>query len=138
MYKSPSEMPRNPMMITIGKFAVTPMAEGLRCAGTVELGGIKLGPSKAPIRLIRRRVSEVFPNLTYENREEWMGFRPSTPDSLPLIGEIAQSGIYTAFGHQHVGLTAGAKTGRLISDIVSKRMPNIDMSPYDPNRYAAH
>ena len=138
MYKSPSEMPRNPMMITIGKFAVTPMAEGLRCAGTVELGGIKLGPSKAPIRLIRRRVSEVFPNLTYENREEWMGFRPSTPDSLPLIGEIAQSGIYTAFGHQHVGLTAGAKTGRLISDIVSQRMPNIDMSPYDPNRYAAH
>ena len=66
-----------------------------------------------------------------------MGFRPSTPDSLPLIGEIAQSGIYTAFGHQHVGLTAGAKTGRLISDIVSQRMPNIDMSPYDPNRYAA-
>ena len=137
MYKSPSEIPRNPMMITIGKFAVTPMAEGLRCAGTVELGGIKLGPSKAPIRLIRRRVSEVFPNLTYENSEEWMGFRPSTPDSLPLIGEIAQSGIYTAFGHQHVGLTAGAKTGRLISDIVSQRMPNIDMSPYDPNRYAA-
>ncbi len=137
MYKSPSEMPRNPMMMTIGKFAVTPMAEGLRCAGTVELGGIKLGPSKAPIRLIRRRVSEVFPNLTYEKSEEWMGFRPTTPDNLPLIGEIAQSGIYTAFGHQHVGLTAGAKTGRLISDIVSQRMPNIDMSPYDPNRYAA-
>ena len=137
MYKFPSETPRNPMMMTIGKFAVTPMAEGLRCAGTVELGGIKLGPSKAPIRLIRRRVSEVFPNLTYENSEEWMGVRPSTPDSLPLIGEIAQSGIYTAFGHQHVGLTAGAKTGRLISDIVSQRMPNIDMSPYDPNRYTA-
>lgn len=137
MYKSPSEMPRNPMMMTIGKFAATPMAEGLRCAGTVELGGIKLGPSKAPIRLIRRRVSEVFPNLTYESSEEWMGFRPSTPDSLPLIGEIAQSGIYTAFGHQHVGLTGGAKTGRLISDIISQRMPNVDMSPYDPNRYAA-
>ena len=137
MYKSPSEMPRNPMMMTLGRFAVTPMAEGLRCAGTVELGGITLGPSKAPIRLIRRRVSEVFPNLTYENSEEWMGFRPSTPDSLPLIGEIAQSGIFAAFGHQHVGLTGGAKTGRLISDIISQRIPNMDMSPYDPNRYAA-
>jgi len=137
MYKAPSEMPRNPMMMTIGKFGVTPMSEGLRCAGTVELGGIKLGPSKAPIRLIRRRVAEVFPNLTYQSSEEWMGFRPSTPDSLPLIGEIAQSGIYTAFGHQHVGLTAGAKTGRLISDLIAQRLPNIDMSPYDPNRYAA-
>tara|TARA_B100001057_G_scaffold454107_1_gene499593 strand:- start:206 stop:904 length:699 start_codon:yes stop_codon:yes gene_type:complete len=137
MYKSPSEMPRNPMMMTIGKFSVTPMADGLRCAGTVELGGINLGPSKAPIRLIRRRVSELFPNLTYENSKEWMGFRPSTPDGLPLIGEIAQSGIFAAFGHQHVGLTGGAKTGRLISDIISQRIPNIDMSPYDPNRYAA-
>ena len=137
MYKAPSEMPRNPMMMTIGKFGVTPMSEGLRCAGTVELGGIKIGPSKAPIRLIRRRVAEVFPNLTYQSSEEWMGFRPSTPDSLPLIGEIAQSGIYTAFGHQHVGLTAGAKTGRLISDLIAQRLPNMDMSPYDPNRYAA-
>ena len=96
MYKAPSEMPRNPMMMTIGKFGVTPMSEGL-CVQYRELGGMKLGPSKAPIRLIRRRVAEVFPNLTYQSSEEWMGFRPSTPDS-PLIGEIAQSGIYTAFG----------------------------------------
>lgn len=112
------------------------MAEGLRCAGTVEFGGIRLGPSKAPIRLLRHRVTEAFPNLTYESTEEWLGFRPSTPDSLPLIGEIGQSGIFTAFGHQHIGLTAGPKTGRLIADIIDKRSPNIDMSPYDPGRYA--
>lgn len=136
MFKNPSELPKNPMMMTTGKFGVTPMAEGLRCAGTVEFGGIRLGPSKAPIRLLRHRVTEAFPNLTYESTEEWLGFRPSTPDSLPLIGEIGQSGIFTAFGHQHIGLTAGPKTGRLIADIIDKRSPNIDMSPYDPGRYA--
>lgn len=136
MYKNPSKMPKNPMMMTTGKFGVTPMTEGLRCAGTVELGGIHLRPSKAPIKLLRRRVAEAFPNMTYEGTEEWMGFRPSTPDSLPLIGELGQSGIFTAFGHQHVGMTAGPKTGRLIADMIDKRTPNIDMSPYNPARYA--
>ncbi len=137
MFKNPSQMPRNPMMMTTGKFAVTPMQDGLRCAGTVEFGGIRLGPSKAPIQLLRRRMAEAFPQMTYESSEEWMGFRPSTPDSLPLIGELASSGIYTAFGHQHVGLTAGPKTGRLIADLITGRLPNIDMRPYDPARYAA-
>ena len=136
MYKNPSEMPKNPMMMTTGKFAVTPMEQGLRCAGTVELGGIKLGPSKSPIKLLRHRVAEAFPKMSYDKTEEWMGFRPSTPDSLPLIGQLGHSGIYTAFGHQHVGLTAGPKTGRLIADLIAKRTPNIDMSPYDPKRYA--
>ena len=136
LFKNPSEMPRNPMMITSGKFAVTPMSTGLRCAGTVEFGGITLGPSKAPIRLLRQRLADFFPKLTYEGTEEWMGFRPTTPDSLPLIGEIKNSGIFTAFGHQHIGITAGPKTGRLIADMISGRTPNIDMAPYDPSRYA--
>ena len=65
-----------------------------------------------------------------------MGSRPSTPDSLPLIGELGQSGIFTGFGHQHVGLTAGPKTGRLIAQLISDNSPNIDMSPYSPGRYA--
>ena len=136
MYKKPSQVPNNPMMITIGKFAVTPMQEGLRCAGTVELGGTDLKPSKAPIRLLRRRVSQAFPNLKYESSVEWMGFRPSTPDSLPLIGELRNSGIFTAVGHQHIGITSGAKTGRMIADMIDRKMPNINMKPYDPDRYA--
>ncbi|MBT6508698.1 MAG: FAD-binding oxidoreductase, partial [Marinovum sp.] len=52
-----------------------------------------------------------------------------------LIGELGNSGIFTAFGHQHVGLTAGPKTGRLIADIIDQRSPNMDMRPYDPQRY---
>jgi len=135
IFENPSEMPRNPMMITAGKFAVNPMDMGLRCAGTVELGDHHAGPSAAPIKLLMRHAKEVFPNLTYKGTQEWMGFRPSTPDSLPLIGELGNSGIYTGFGHQHVGLTAGPKTGRLIAQMIDGNTPNIDMSPYAPERY---
>jgi D-amino-acid dehydrogenase len=77
----------------------------------------------------------VFPDLTYESAEEWMGFRPSTPDSLPLIGEIGSTGVHAAFGHQHIGLTAGPKTGRLVADLLSGKRPNLDLAPYDANRF---
>ncbi|MGK8233166.1 NAD(P)/FAD-dependent oxidoreductase [Roseovarius sp. MS2] len=135
-FTAPSQMPRNPMMITTGKFAVNPMAHGLRCAGTVELGGITKGPSRAPLDLIRRGAARAFPDLAYEGVEEWMGFRPSTPDSLPLIGEIGGTGVHAAFGHQHVGLTAGPKTGRIVADLLSGKRPNIDLAPYDANRFS--
>lgn len=135
LFKNPSEMPNNPMMNTKGKFGVNPMAMGLRCAGTVELGSHNTGPSKRPIRVLMKNVKEAFPTLTYSGTEEWMGFRPSTPDSLPMIGEIGSSGIYTGFGHQHVGLTAGPKTGRLLAQMISGQTPNLPMTPYDPERF---
>lgn len=135
IFENPSMMPNNPMMMTTGKFGVTPMEMGLRCAGTVELGDHHAGPSSAPIKLLRRKAREAFPDLTYSGTQEWMGFRPSTPDSLPLIGELGDSGIYTAFGHQHVGLTAGPKTGRLIAQMIDQSQPNIDMAPYSPARF---
>ena len=135
LFENPSELPKNPMMITKGKFGVNPMETGLRCAGTVELGDHHAGPSKAPIRLLYKYAKEVFPNLKYSGTSEWMGFRPSTPDSLPLIGEIGDTGIFTGFGHQHVGLTAGPKTGRLIAQMISGQNPNVDLSPYAPARY---
>jgi D-amino-acid dehydrogenase len=131
----PSQMPRQPLMMARGKFGVTPMAHGLRCAGTVELGGITAPPSRAPFAMIRREIDRVFPDLRFEGAEEWMGFRPSTPDSLPLIGEIGATGIYAGFGHQHIGLTAGPRTGRLIADLLSDRRPNLDLAPYDANRF---
>ncbi len=137
LYQNPSQMPRNPMMMVSGKFGVNPMEMGLRCAGTVELGDHHAGPSPAPIRFLKQQVAAVFPDLKFTGTEEWMGFRPSTPDSLPLIGEIGSTGLYTGFGHQHVGLTAGAKTGRLIAQLIHKQPPNIDMTPYHPARYGA-
>lgn len=136
LFENPSETPRNPMMIVKGKFAVNPMDMGLRCAGIVELGDHKAGPSTAPVKLITNYARHIFPNMTYSGTQEWMGFRPSTPDSLPVIGELGQSGIFTGFGHQHVGLTAGPKTGRLLAQIIDAQTPNIDMAPYHPARFA--
>lgn len=134
-FHGPSQMPRDPIMIAAGAFVATPMDQVLRCAGTVELGGLDKTPSRAPIRSIRDRVARVFPDLTWERDEEWVGFRPSTPDSLPLIGEIGRTGVHAAFGHQHVGLTGGPKTGRWVADLIAGKRPNIDLAPYDANRF---
>lgn len=136
-FSEPSQVPCNPMMITPGRFVATPMATGLRCAGTVELGNTVKGPSRAPLRLIARHVKRLFPQLRYRGVEEWMGFRPSTPDSLPLIGEIAGTGVHAAFGHQHVGLTAGPRTGRIVAALIDGKPPNLDLAPYDANRFTS-
>lgn len=130
-----SQVPRMPLMIQSGKFAVNPMAQGLRCAGTVELGSIDAPPNRIPLDLLRRKTAAVFPALRYDSVEEWMGFRPSTPDSLPMIGEIAGSGVFAAFGHQHVGLTGGPKTGRWVAELISGRGPNADLAAFDPARF---
>lgn len=134
-FHDPAKQLRAPLMIVRGKFAATPMAHGLRCAGTVELGGTDARPSQGPLALIRREVRRVFPNLRHAGAEEWVGFRPSTPDSLPLIGEVGGTGVFAAFGHQHVGLTAGPKTGRIVANLIGGAHPNIDLEPFDANRF---
>ncbi|VAW01630.1 D-amino acid dehydrogenase [hydrothermal vent metagenome] len=134
-YKNASLLPNNPLMMASGKFAVNPMGANLRCAGIVELGGIEKPPSQAPFRLLRGQVAKYFNDFTYDSVEEWMGFRPSTPDSLPLIGEIGQTHVMAGFGHQHIGLTAGPKTGRILADLISGQRSNIDLSAYDANRF---
>ena len=127
--------PCRPTMISSGKFVATPMAQGLRCAGIVELGGLHAGPSQAPFSLLRRQVGKVFPNLTARSEVEWMGHRPAPSDSLPLIGQVGSTRVFTGFGHHHIGLTAGPKTGRLITGLVTNQPPNMDLSPYDPQRF---
>lgn len=136
LFKSPNITPRYPMMVAAGKFVATPMDQGLRCAGVVEFGGLDETPSKAPLALLRRTVAETFPHLQAAEEEEWLGFRPAPTDSLPLIGEVAQSGVFTAFGHQHIGLTGGAKTGRMVASLIAGQPMNLDMRPFEPDRFA--
>lgn len=131
----PSGGPKAPSMISSGKFVATPMQMGLRCAGIVELGGLDAGPSDAPFALLRRKIAQAFPNLSFSREETWMGHRPATTDSLPLIGEVRNTGVFTAFGHQHVGLTAGPKTGRLVAGLIADRPPNLDLTPFSPHRF---
>ena len=135
LFRNPTQTPNNPMMLTSGKFVATPMDQGLRCAGVVEFGGLDDTPSKAPLKLLRKKVAEVFPHMTADSEEEWLGFRPAPSDSLPLIGEVGSSGVYAAFGHHHIGLTGGPKTGRMVADMISGQRSNIDITPFAPQRF---
>ncbi len=134
---NPSIMPKSPVMIASGKFVVTPMEGRLRAAGVVEFGGLNAPPSKAPFDLLMRNVKAAFPDLTYSETTQWMGHRPATSDSIPVIGEIPGSkGVFTGFGHHHIGLTGGPKTGRFLAQLIAGKQPNVDLSAYSPARYA--
>ena len=132
----PSVMPRAPVMVASGKFVLTPMEGRLRAAGIVEFAGLDAPPSRAPFALLRRETLKVLPDLVCEQIVEWSGPRPSTVDSLPLIGRMGD-GIWAGFGHQHVGLTAGPKTGRWISQTITGNQPNTDLAPFAPTRFGA-
>jgi D-amino-acid dehydrogenase len=134
----PSHMPRTPVMIASGKFVATPMDGRLRLAGVVEFGGLKAPPSEAPFALLRKNIRAAMPGLTWAREEEWMGHRPAPADSIPVIGEVPKvKGAYLAFGHHHIGLTGGPKTGRLVAQMISGKKPNVDLGVYSPSRWAA-
>ncbi len=136
MLSGVSHMPSGPMMVTDAKTTVTPMDDGLRFAGTVEIAPVDKPPSRAPIRALRRTVRRIFPGLAWRAETTWMGQRPSTLDSLPLIGPLPDApGVLFAFGSQHVGMTMGPQIGRLIADLVAGRRPNIDLHPYRVDRF---
>ncbi len=134
---NPSKMPQNSIMVSSGKFVVTPMNGRIRLAGLVEFGGLKAEASKAPIELLKKNAKKLFANIEYDNITEWLGHRPTTANSLPLIGRInSYKNVLVGFGHQHVGLTGGAKTGRILAELLDEREPNIQLSWFDPNEYA--
>ena len=135
-YKGANISPPFPVMISDGKFIATPMTGGLRCAGGVEFGGLKAPPSEAPLSLIRQKIKDVYPDLEFDEEKTWMGHRPSTPDSLPLIGPIdGFKDVICAFGAQHIGLTVGPKVASLVSDLIFGRRTNFDFHPFRVNRF---
>jgi D-amino-acid dehydrogenase len=134
--RGPSVTPPHPYMLADAKFVVTPMESGLRCAGLVEFGGLEAPASDKPVELFKRRIRRLYPDLTWESEDKWLGHRPSTIDSLPLLGPSPKApGVVFAFGAQHLGLTMGPKTGRLLADVIGGRTPNIDMTPYNVGRF---
>jgi len=115
----------------------TPMTSGLRVAGTVELAGLDRPKNPRRIAYLARRAQQMFGALGAPE-EEWLGFRPTFPDALPAIGRSpASDRILFAFGHQHLGLTLGGITGRIIADLLQGRAPNFDIAPFDPMRFDA-
>ncbi|MBM3571883.1 MAG: FAD-binding oxidoreductase, partial [Alphaproteobacteria bacterium] len=119
-----------------GGFFMTPMADGLRIAGTVEFAGLRRRPRPGRIAAMLRRARMLLPGLNDSNGAGWMGFRSSLPDSLPVISEVpGRRGVYLAFGHGHLGLSLAAVTGSLISNLVSGRAPSMDLAPFRVQRF---
>jgi D-amino-acid dehydrogenase len=141
MIKAPEVAPRLPIMDAEAKFVATPMEEGLRMAGTVEFAGLAAPPDWRRARVLLRHGQAMFPGLPRTVSEDrvalWMGFRPSMPDSLPVIGPTRRySNAFLAFGHGHVGLIGAPMTGRAIADLIAGRPPAIDLAPFGAARFS--
>ena len=134
-FKDMDRLISRPVIFLDRGFGMTTMDQGLRAVGTVELGGLKNPPSKKRIDYLTRCAKELLPQLK-EHEDEWLGFRPTLPDFLPIIGpSLKNKNIIYAFGHHHLGWTLGAITGKIISGIVAEERTNLDLSPYSSKRF---
>ncbi len=140
MIENPEAAPRIPIMPSDGKMANTLTAHGLRIAGQVEIAGLDAAPNWKRAEILRDYALRTYPalprDLPASRVKVWMGHRPSTPDSLPCMGPASGcADVVHAFGHGHIGLAAGAVSGRLTADLVGGKPPVIDPAPYNPARF---
>ena len=134
-FKGQDNLITRPVIFLDRGFGMTPMNQGLRAVGTVELGGLNNPPSKKRINYIIKCAKELLPQLG-KHEDEWLGFRPTLPDFLPVLGpSLKNKNIIYAFGHQHLGWTLGAITGKIISGIVAGEKTNLDLSAYSSKRF---
>jgi D-amino-acid dehydrogenase len=116
--------------------AITHMVEGIRASGIAEFAAPEAPPDMRNARLVRRLAQGLIPRLGGEPTSEWMGPRPSHPDSKPVIGRSPRfANVYFAFGHDHIGLGLGGITGKLIGELVAGRPPSVDLAPFRPDRF---
>jgi len=117
-------------------FVLTPLSIGLRVGGAVEFGGLDLPPNWTRVEAMVTKARLFFPGLTTQGGKRWMGFRPSLPDSLPVISPARRHGrIFYAFGHAHHGLTEAAVTGEMIAALIEGERPVVDPAPFRADRF---
>ncbi len=117
-------------------FGMTPMEQGLRVVGTVEFGGLENSPSKSRIKNLILNAKDMLDGLP-EHKDEWLGFRPTLPDFLPVIGPSKNyKNVFYSFGHHHLGWTLGAISGKIISKMISEENTNLDLQPYSSIRFS--
>ena len=136
-YRAGMPHPRVPIIGARPEFVITPMSEGLRLAGTVELASPDSPPAWARAVMLKELAEElVGPLEVPEDAPRWMGNRPTLPDSLPAIGRLrsAQS-IIAAFGHQHLGLTLAAITADMVRAIALGQPPPVPLQPFALERF---
>ncbi len=126
------------LQVTFGGhgFVISRLTSGIRVGGAVELGGLNLPPNFARADAMLTKAKAFLPGLQMEGGTQWMGFRPSLPDSLPAIGPLpGWPDVICAFGHGHLGLTQSAGTGVLVADLLTGQKPGIDLAPFSPARF---
>jgi glycine/D-amino acid oxidase-like deaminating enzyme len=136
MLFDPEVTPSLPISNKTRGFGVTPMEDGLRIAGTVEIAGLEAPPNEERAKILVGHAKRMFPALKGQQVRYWMGFRPSTPDSLPILGPApGRAGLHFAFGHGHFGMTGGPPSGRLVARLIAGQAPGIDPAPYAAQRF---
>jgi glycine/D-amino acid oxidase-like deaminating enzyme len=116
-------------------FYMTPMSDGIRVAGTVELGGFNTTRNRSLLDLLTFSSKRALPALDTPD-SSWLGFRPTLPDGVPVLGRSSASErVIYAFGHQHLGLTLAGISGRIVADLIARRAPPLDLEPYAATRF---
>ena len=135
-FKDYDHLISRPVIYSNRAFGMTPMEQGLRVVGTVEFGGLKNPLSKSRIKNLIDNAKELLDGLP-EHKDEWLGFRPSLPDFLPVIGPSKNyKNVFYSFGHHHLGWTLGAISGKIISGVIANENTNLDLKPYNSERFA--
>ncbi|WP_338665041.1 FAD-binding oxidoreductase [Pararoseomonas sp. SCSIO 73927] len=140
MLRGANAGPRHSISLGAAKMVVNPMADGLRAAGQVEIAALDAPPNWKRAEILRDHLLRSFPGLPdpfpADRVSMWLGNRPSTPDGMPVLAPSSRcADVIHAFGHGHVGLVAGPRTGRIVSQLLSGQAPEIDIAPFSPTRF---
>jgi len=135
-FKGYDHLLSRPVIFLNQGFGITPMEQGLRVVGTVEFGGLDNPASKNRILNLVNNAKYLFPDLK-EHEDEWLGFRPTLPDFLPVLGPSKNhKNLFYSFGHHHLGWTLGAISGKIISGMIAGENTNLDLSAYTSQRFS--
>ena len=137
-FKNYSNLLSRPVVWADRGFGITPMEQGLRVVGTVEFGGLENPLSKSRIKNLILNAKDMLNGLpeNEDHEDEWLGFRPTLPDFLPVIGKSKNyNNVYYSFGHHHLGWTLGAISGKIVSKMILGEKTNLYLSPYSSSRF---
>ena len=134
-FKDCDHLLNRPVIFSNRGFGISPMEQGLRVVGTVEFGGLDNPPSKSRIKNLINNAKYMLGDLP-EHEDEWLGFRPTLPDFLPVIGPSKNhKNVFYCFGHHHLGWTLGPISGKIVSGMIAKENTNLNLTPYSSLRF---
>ncbi len=135
-FKNCDHLLSRPVISSNRGFGITPMDQGLRVVGTVEFGGLENPLSKSRIKNLINNAKYMLDDLP-EHEDEWLGFRPTLPDFLPVMGPSKNyKNIYYCFGHHHLGWTLGPISGKIVSGMIANENTNLNLNPYSSGRFS--